>query len=72
MELADEIFHLSADTSFKTIESGTLKLTKTEQNIGYTLEGEVKVSTQQYNLLNTDGEALYAYVDLSYDEAKIN
>lgn len=69
-ELADEIFHLSADTSFKTIESGTLKLTKTEQNIGYTLEGEVKVSTQQYNLLNTDGEALYAYVDLSYDEAK--
>ena len=69
-ELADKIFHLSADTSFKTIESGTLKLTKTEQNIGYTLEGEVKVSTQQYNLLNTDGEALYAYVDLSYDEAK--
>ena len=69
-ELADRIFHLSADTNCMVSESGTLKLSKEKQTIGYLLKGDVKVSTQQFNLLNNDGEPLYAYVDIVYNDSK--
>ena len=69
-ELADNIFHLKQDTTCSVSDSGTIDLIKTNETIGYTLMGKVKVSTAEYNLINNSDEPLYASVDLLYDDVK--
>lgn len=70
-ELRQSISDAERNLSFTTSNSKTLVLKKSESTSGgYVLEGDVLVSSNVGNLLNSNGEALYASVDLTYDEGK--
>lgn len=66
---ADAITALDKKTNLVPNNSGTINLTKTpmEDGNGYTLSGQVNVSQELGNIINSDGSALKATVDLVYD-----
>lgn len=69
---SDAISALEKKTNVTANNTGTLNLTKTalEDGNGYTLAGTVNVSQELGNIINSDGSALKATVDLVYDGNK--
>lgn len=67
-KIKDELLHLELDLSFVVKDSGTIDLTKTDEEVGSSIIGRVKVSGEEGNLINQTDEPLYAYVDLVYNE----
>lgn len=63
-ELIDQV---AKEDSFVVQNSGTVTMTKTSSESGSTLSAEVVVSKEDTNIINSDGNALKASVDLSYD-----
>lgn len=63
-ELIDQV---AKEDSFVVQNSGTITMTKTSSESGSTLSAEVVVSKEDTNIINSDGNALKASVDLSYD-----
>ena len=55
------------DLSYVVKNSGTVSLTKVKEEIGSSIIGKVNVSTESGNIINSNGEPLYASVDLLYD-----
>lgn len=68
----DAITALEKKTNVTANNTGTINLTKTvlEDGNGYTLSGTVNVSQELGNIINSDGSALKATVDLVYDGDK--
>lgn len=68
----DAIAALDKKTTMTANNTGTINLTKTvlEDGNGYTLSGVVNVSQELGNIINSDGSALKATVDLDYDGNK--
>lgn len=69
---SDAIAALDKKTTMTANNTGTINLTKTvlEDGNGYTLSGVVNVSQELGNIINSDGSALKATVDLVYDGEK--
>ena len=69
---SDAIASLEKKTTMTTNNTGTINLTKTvlEDGNGYVLSGTVNVSQELGNIINSDGSALKATVDLVYDGEK--
>ena len=69
---SDAIAALEKKTTMTANNTGTINLTKTvlEDGNGYTLSGSVNVSQELGNIINSDGSALKAMVDLVYDGDK--
>lgn len=69
---SDAIAALDKKTTMTPNNTGTINLTKTvlESGDGYTLSGQVNVSQELGNIINSDGSALKATVDLVYDGSK--
>jgi hypothetical protein len=69
-DLKQAILDVKTDSAFNTQNTGTITLTKTSGGTGgHVLSGEVRVATNvSGNLINADGQALYATVSLDYDE----
>lgn len=69
---SDAITALEKKTNVTANNTGTINLTKTvlEDGNGYTLSGTVNVSQELGNIINSDGSALKATVDLVYDGDK--
>lgn len=66
-DLSHELNQAKLDLSYVVKDSGTINLTKSIEEVGSSIIGEVKVSIKDGNLINTNGEPLYATVDLLYD-----
>lgn len=66
---SDAIAALDKKTTMSANNTGTINLTKSvlENGEGYTLSGTVNVSDTVNNIINRDGSALFASVDLVYD-----
>ena len=71
-ENSDAITALEKKTNVTANNTGTINLTKAvlEDGNGYTLSGTVNVSQELGNIINSDGSALKATVDLVYDGDK--
>lgn len=69
---SDAIIALEKKTNVTANNTGTINLTKTvlDDGNGYTLSGTVNVSQELGNIINSDGSALKATVDLVYDGNK--
>lgn len=69
---SDAITALEKKTNVTANNTGTINLTKNvlEDGNGYTLSGTVNVSQELGNIINSDGSALKATVDLVYDGNK--
>ena len=66
-EIVDNLEQSKLDLSYVVKNSGTISLTKTIEEVGSSIVGKVNVSNEAGNLINTNGEPLYAAVDLLYD-----
>ena len=66
-EITDNLEQAKLDLSYVVKNSGTISLTKTIEEVGSSIVGKVNVSSEAGNLINTNGEPLYAAVDLLYD-----
>lgn len=66
-KLKELIGQVAKEDSFVVQNSGTITMTKTSSESGSTLSAEVVVSKEDTNIINSDGNALKASVDLSYD-----
>lgn len=70
-KITNNLEQAKKDLSYVVKNSGTVSLTKTIEETGSSIIGKVNVSSENYNLINQNGEPLYASVDLLYD-AKSN
>lgn len=68
-ELNNKIDKARVDLSYVVKNSGTINLTKNTEDFGTSIVGNVNVSPVVGNIINGDGQALFANVDLSYDSA---
>ena len=68
--LSERLIHTAQDLSFITRDSGTVTLIKTTENVGSSITAEVNISNKENNLLNKNGEPLYASVDIEYNSAE--
>ena len=66
-EIVDNLEQAKLDLSYVVKNSGTISLTKTIEEVGSSIIGKVNVSSEAGNIINTNGEPLYAAVDLLYD-----
>ncbi len=66
-EIVANLEQAKLDLSYVVKNSGTVSLTKTIEEIGSSIIGKVNVSTEPGNLINTNGEPLYAAVDILYN-----
>ena len=67
VELAHSLEQAKLDLSYVVKNSGTISLTKTTEEVGTSIIGKVNVSSEEGNIINGNGEPLYASVDLLYD-----
>lgn len=68
--LSERLIHTAQDLSFITRDSGTVTLIKTTENVGSSITAEVNISNKENNILNKNGEPLYASVDIEYNSAE--
>ena len=66
-ELTNNLEQAKLDLSYIVKDSGTINLTKTLEEVGSSIIGKVNISASEGNIINSDGEPLYASVDLLYN-----
>ena len=67
VEIIHNLEQAKLDLSYVVKNSGTISLTKTTEEVGTSIIGKVNVSTEEGNIINGNGEPLFAAVDLLYD-----